>query len=73
MKELLSLSSDTPVQLWLGIFASVKHGGLSLSATKYANRPAHRTQVPDFTVSYVLAKCCHYLHSTVIVFKSVAF
>ena len=45
---------------------------LSLSARKDDNRPGHEEQAPDFTVGYVVAKCCHYQHSTVVVLESLA-
>ena len=85
---MLSLSDDCSlpqrIYLWLIVFASVgstkgkfevsssKHGGLSLSAPKGDNRPAHEKQAPDFTVRYVVAMFCHYQYNTVVVLESLA-
>ena len=51
-------------------FRQVNMAALSLSARKGDNRPAHEKQAPDFTVRYVVAKCCRYQHSTVVVLES---
>ena len=50
----------------------VNMAALSLSARKGDNRPGHEKQAPDFTVKYVVAKCCHYQHSAVVVLESLA-
>ena len=51
-------------------FRQVNMAALSLSARESDNWPAHEKQGPDFTVRYVVTKCCHYQHSTVVVLES---
>ena len=53
-------------------FRQVNMAALSLSARKGDNRPAHEKQAPDFTVRYVVAECCHYQRSTVVVLERLA-
>ena len=47
-------------------------GAISLTATKSDARSAQRKQGLDFADRYVVAKCCHYMYSTVVLAESVA-